>query len=101
MITKLVLDNWRSHEHSEFEFENGTNVLVGAMGSGKTSAMDDICFALFGTFPALQARKLKLDQVIMSRPLKILPSYRLMLLIASCPCLQGRLLLLGCGDSPA
>ncbi|MEM0372356.1 MAG: SMC family ATPase [archaeon] len=68
MITKLVLENWRSHEKTEFEFAKGTNVLVGAMGSGKTSAMDAICFALFGTFPLLQSKKVKLDDMIMNKP---------------------------------
>ena len=68
MITKLVLKNWRSHEDSEFEFTKGTNVLVGPMGSGKSTAMDAISFALFGTFPNLNDRKLKLDDVIMNKP---------------------------------
>ncbi|NYZ79847.1 SMC family ATPase [Candidatus Micrarchaeota archaeon] len=68
MITRLVLENWRSHERSEFEFAKGTNVLIGSMGSGKTSAMDAICFALFGTFPLLQSKKIKLDDMIMNKP---------------------------------
>lgn len=50
------------------EFEPGTNGLVGIVGSGKTSILDAICFALFGTFPALQTRKLKLEDVIMKKP---------------------------------
>tara|TARA_Y100000034_G_scaffold89158_1_gene107182 strand:+ start:22646 stop:25009 length:2364 start_codon:yes stop_codon:yes gene_type:complete len=44
------------------------NALLGIMGSGKSSVMDALCFALFGTFPALSARKLTLDDVIRSRP---------------------------------
>ncbi len=68
MITKLILRNWRSHELSEFEFGKGTNVLVGQMGAGKSSVMDSLCFALFGTFPNLQAKKIKLDEVIMNKP---------------------------------
>lgn len=68
MITKVKLVNWRSHLSSEFVFSPGTNVLVGIMGSGKTSLMDAICFALFGNFPLLQSRKLKLDDVIMRKP---------------------------------
>ena len=68
MITRLILDNWRSHEHTEFDFAKGTNVLVGAMGSGKSSAMDAVSFALFGTFPSLQQRKVKLDDMIMNKP---------------------------------
>jgi len=70
VIKSVVLENWKSHEKTELEFTSGTNVLIGQMGAGKTSVMDGITFALFGTFPALQARKLKLDQCIMDKPEK-------------------------------
>ncbi len=40
------------------------------MGSGKTSALDAICFALFGTFPALKSRRVRLEEVVMARPEK-------------------------------
>jgi len=68
MITKVRLKGWRSHEDSKLEFTPGTNALIGIMGSGKSSIMDAICFALFGTFPNLQSKKLKLDDVIMKKP---------------------------------
>jgi exonuclease SbcC len=68
MIEGIRLRNWKTHLDSSFEFGKGTNVLVGKMGSGKTSVMDAICFALFGTFPSLNARKLSLEEVIMSKP---------------------------------
>ena len=68
MIQKLILENWRSHKHTEIEFTKGTNVIVGQMGSGKTSLMDAICFAFYGTFPSLQAKKIKLDEVIKNKP---------------------------------
>jgi len=68
MITNVKLKNWRSHLESEFKFSNGTNALLGSMGSGKSSTMDAICFAFFGTFPNLQTKKLKLDDVIMKKP---------------------------------
>ncbi len=68
MITRLRLQNWKSHSRSELEFEKGTNVLVGQMGSGKTSIMDAICFALFGTYPALNARRVSLDETILQKP---------------------------------
>ncbi len=70
MITKVRLKNWRSHLDSEFNFSSGTNALIGIMGSGKTSVMDAICFALFGTFPNLQSKKLKLDDIIMKKPVE-------------------------------
>lgn len=64
-----MLKNWRSHSESSLNFGLGTNVLVGILGSGKTSILDAICFALFGTFPNLQTRKLKLDDIIMKKPM--------------------------------
>ena len=70
MITKLRLKNWRSHLNSEFEFTNGVNALLGIMGSGKSSVMDGLCFGLFGTFPLLHQRKIKLDEVIRNKPSK-------------------------------
>jgi len=68
MITSLRLENWRSHQESEFTFSPGTNVLVGIVGSGKSSVLDGMCFALFGTFPALQQRRIKLDELIRNKP---------------------------------
>jgi len=68
MITKVILKNWRSHLDSEFKFSDGTNCFIGPMGSGKTSVLDAICFAFFGTFPSLNQKKLKLEDVIMKKP---------------------------------
>lgn len=68
MITDVRLRNWRSHWDSSFKFSGGTNALIGVMGAGKSSLLDSMCFALFGTFPALQAKRLTLDNVIMNRP---------------------------------
>ncbi|MBI2529881.1 MAG: AAA family ATPase [Candidatus Diapherotrites archaeon] len=68
MISLVELENWKSHKHSVLEFGKGTNVIIGKMGSGKTSVMDAISYALFGTFPALLARRLSQDEVIMSKP---------------------------------
>jgi exonuclease SbcC len=70
MISRLGLVNWRSHLESKFDFSNGTNALLGSLGSGKTSVLDGICFGLFGTFPNLQMKKLKLDDVIMRKPVE-------------------------------
>jgi exonuclease SbcC len=70
MITKVKLKNWRSHLESEFNFSAGTNALLGHLGSGKTSILDGICFGLFGIFPTLQSKKLKLDDIIMKKPVE-------------------------------
>jgi exonuclease SbcC len=68
MISRVVLKNWKSHLNSEFLFSKGTNGLIGIIGAGKSSVLDAICFALFGTFPTLQSKKIKIDDVIMSKP---------------------------------
>jgi exonuclease SbcC len=68
MITKIKIKNFRSHLDTELEFSRGTNVLIGILGSGKSSVMNGICFGLFGTFPDLQTKKIKLDDVIMNKP---------------------------------
>jgi exonuclease SbcC len=70
MITKVRLKNWKSHLDSEFEFGPGVNALMGIMGSGKSSVMQAISFALFGTFPSHQSKKVSLDELIMSKPQK-------------------------------
>ncbi|MGC8817295.1 MAG: AAA family ATPase [Candidatus Hadarchaeum sp.] len=68
MITFVRLKNWKSHRETELVFGDGTNVLVGIMGSGKSSVMDGITYALFGTLPAIQSRRIKLEDLINSRP---------------------------------
>lgn len=70
MITQIKLKNWRSHLDSTFNFESGTNALIGIMGSGKSSVMDGICLGLFGTSPILQTKKAKLDDMIMKKPIE-------------------------------
>jgi len=68
MIESIKLEAWKTHANSKLEFEKGTNVLIGQMGSGKSSVMDAISFALFGTFPSLQSRRIALEEVIMNKP---------------------------------
>ena len=68
MITSLKLKNWRSHLDTNLKFENGTNCFIGSMGTGKTSILSGMCFGLFGTFPELQSKKVKLEDIIMKKP---------------------------------
>ncbi len=70
MITEVRLVNWKSHLDSMLEFSQGVNALIGINGSGKSSVLDAMCFALFGTFPALKARRLGIDDLIMKKPQK-------------------------------
>lgn len=68
MITQVKLNNWKSHLDSTLNFSSGTNVFTGSLGCGKSSILDAISFGLFGTFPNLQSKKIKLDDLIMNRP---------------------------------
>ncbi len=68
MIKSIELMNWKSHLASKLEFSSGVNGLIGIMGSGKSSITDAICFGLFGTFPKLQQRKVKLEDIVMKKP---------------------------------
>lgn len=64
MITALTLENWKSHSSSAFSFGKGTNILLGRMGSGKSSVTDAICFALYGTFPKMSRRESSTESVV-------------------------------------
>jgi len=68
MINKITLKNWRTHKDSTLEFGIGTNVIVGVMGSGKSSLVNAISYSLFGTFPALKSKQVTLDEIIMNKP---------------------------------
>jgi DNA repair protein SbcC/Rad50 len=51
IIKKIVLENIRSYEYQEIEFKEGSTLLSGDIGSGKTSVLLAIEFALFGLQP--------------------------------------------------
>ncbi len=70
MILELYIENWKSHQKTSLKFTEGTNVLVGIMGSGKTSILDAVNFGLFGTFPALKQKRIALKDVIRKKPNK-------------------------------
>lgn len=50
-IKRITLDNIRSYEHQEITFPEGSVLLSGDIGSGKTSILLGIEFALFGLQP--------------------------------------------------
>ena len=64
MIDKVKLTNWRVHKELEIDFSKGSNIIVGQMGSGKTSILQAITFGLFGTFSELKKRDLKISDLI-------------------------------------
>jgi DNA repair protein SbcC/Rad50 len=50
-IRKIILNNIRSYEHEEIIFPEGSSLLSGDIGSGKTSILLGVEFALFGLQP--------------------------------------------------
>lgn len=48
-LNRLVLDNFRSHQHLDINFEQDITVIVGDNGEGKTSVLDSIS-QVFGRF---------------------------------------------------
>jgi len=68
MITQVKLKNWKSHLNTDLRFSDGTNVLAGTMGAGKSAVLDAITYALFGTLPTVQTRRIRLEDLIMNRP---------------------------------
>ena len=47
-VKKIILENIRSYEYQEVDFPSGSILLAGDIGSGKTSVLLSIEFALFG-----------------------------------------------------
>jgi len=64
VIRKIKLENWKSHGEAEYSFTEGTNVIVGPMGAGKSSVLQAITFALFGTFSELKKKELKISDIV-------------------------------------
>lgn len=58
IIKKLVLQNIRSYENIELEFPTGSVLLSGKIGSGKTSVLLGLQFALFGLQPGQKGSSL-------------------------------------------
>ncbi len=70
MIKSIELKNWKTHKHTKLDFSKGTNILIGQMGSGKSSIMDAISFALFGTFPSIQHRRISVSKLVRNKPMQ-------------------------------
>jgi len=64
MILNVELLNWKKHENLKIDFNKGSNILIGNMGSGKTSILQAITYCLFGTFSELKKRELKINDLI-------------------------------------
>lgn len=57
-LKKIILDNIRSYDHQEIDFSEGSTLLSGDVGSGKTSILLGIEFALFGLQPGQRGSSL-------------------------------------------
>jgi len=57
-LKKIILNNIRSYEWQEIEFPEGSILLSGDIGSGKTSILLGIEFALFGLQPGQRGSSL-------------------------------------------
>ncbi|RLG11952.1 hypothetical protein DRN73_03915 [Candidatus Pacearchaeota archaeon] len=57
-LKKIYLENIRSYENQEIEFPEGSTLLSGDIGSGKTSILLAIEFALFGLQPGQRGSSL-------------------------------------------
>ncbi len=55
LIRSLTLENVKSYARATVEFSPGTNAIVGDNGSGKTTILEAIGFALFDHLPYSQA----------------------------------------------
>jgi len=74
ILKKLKLKNIRSYKEAEIEFPEGSTLLMGDIGSGKTSILLAIEFALFGLQPNQRGNSLlrsKEDEASVSLELEI------------------------------
>jgi len=58
LLKKIILKNIRSYENIEIEFSQGRSLLSGDIGTGKTSVLLGIEFALFGLQPGQRGNSL-------------------------------------------
>lgn len=45
-ITKVILDNFQAHQHTEVSFDDGLNIIVGESNNGKTSILRGIMWVI-------------------------------------------------------
>ena len=58
ILKKIKINNFRSYEDQEIVFPQGSTLLSGDIGCGKTSVLLAIEFALFGLQPSQKANAL-------------------------------------------
>ncbi len=60
ILEKVKIEDFRSHRLTDLSFNEGITVIIGGNGSGKTSILDAINFALFKQKP----EKVNMDDII-------------------------------------
>ena len=63
MIKSIELKNFTSHEHTKLNFNKGVNIFIGNIGSGKSSVLKAVCYALFGNIPK-RSKEIKTENLI-------------------------------------
>jgi DNA repair exonuclease SbcCD ATPase subunit len=56
MIKDVEITNWRAYEHRKVEFGPGITFLMGPNGTGKTSILEAVCYALTGEASTVKQR---------------------------------------------
>jgi len=69
-IKKIILNNIRSYEDQEVNFPDGSVLLSGDIGSGKTSILLGIEFALFGLQPGQKGASI-LRKILIKGPIGV------------------------------
>ncbi len=64
MIQRLALQNYKVFKDQEFLFDRGTTAIVGPNGSGKTSILEALEFALFRVVTRKEKKVPKLEELI-------------------------------------
>ena len=75
LIRSLTLENVKSYENSRVEFTAGTNAIVGPNGTGKTTILEAIGFALFDHLPYSQADFVRAGERVASVAVDFLSDY--------------------------
>ncbi|MFW9838323.1 MAG: AAA family ATPase, partial [Candidatus Thorarchaeota archaeon] len=70
MIRRLFLRDFKVYKKQEFNFEEGSTAIVGPNGSGKTSILEAIEFALFRIVTRKEKKVPKIEELINHRAKK-------------------------------